>query len=547
LDNVESILQGGQSAGQYREGYAEYGRLLQLLGEVNHQSCLLLTSREKPREVARLEGSTLPVRSLQLLGIGELEGRLILKDKGLFGSDESWNDLIQSYSGNPLALQLVSESIREVFGGDVTSFLKKGELVFGDIYDLINEQFHRLSELEQEIMYWLAIEREPVSLEDLEEDLEHPISRGDLLVALGSLRRRSMIEASSTARFTLQPVIMEYMTDEFAEQIHQEIATEAIGLFGSHPLIKAQAKDYVRNSQVRLILKPVAERLLTNLGKASIEKKLKSILSILRDKPPQAIDYAAGNVLNLLIQLKFDLRGYDFSHLIVRQAYLQGVALPDVNFAHADLAGTVFTDTFGSIFSVALDPNGELLAAGTNNGYIRVWQESSGKPFFNLQGHSNWVCSIAFSPDGKTLASGSADQTIRLWDVSRGECLKTLQGHSGWVLSVAFSPDGKTLASGSADQTIRLWDVSRGECFNVLQGHSSWVYSVAFSPDGLTVASSSFDGTNKLWDVQTGVCLKTLRSERPYERMNINGVTGLTESQKGILIALGAIEEQEKG
>jgi WD40 repeat protein len=157
LDNVESILQKGQVAGQYQEGYEEYGQLLQLIGEGKHQSCLLLTSREKPKEVASLEGNTLPVRALQLLGMGQPAGQEILKEKGLLGSSDAWGTLIQLYSGNPLALKLVSETIREVFEGNVTSFLQKEELVFGGIYELLDQQFHCLSELEWDVSTGLCL------------------------------------------------------------------------------------------------------------------------------------------------------------------------------------------------------------------------------------------------------------------------------------------------------------------------------------------------------------------------------------------------------
>ena len=110
------------------------------------------------------------------------------------------------------------------------------------------------------------------------------------------------------------------------------------------------------------------------------------------------------------------------------------------------------------------------------------------------------------------------------------------------VESVAFSPDGRFLASGSQDQTVRLWEVPTGQSLKTLSGHTNKVWSVVFSPDGRLLASGSADATIKLWDIQTGDCLKTLRPERPYERMNITGVTGLTEAQKATLKALGAFE-----
>ena len=516
LDNSESVLQEHHRTGKYREGYEGYGRLLQRIGETQHQSCLLLTSREKPKEIARSEGKAAPVRSLHLSGVGQEAGREILKDKDLFGSDQEWETLIDVYSSNPLALKLISEPIQEVFGGDIAAFLKEGETVFGDIQDLLDQQFHRISELEREILYWLAIEREPVSRDELQDDLVQVLSKGAFVEALNSLRRRSLIETSGTARFTLQPVIMEYVTNELIKQIHVEIDTEEIKLLATHALMKAQSKDYVRGSQIRLVLQPVAQKLHNTLGKEGLGKKLKRILSTLHQTPLHAHSYAAGNILNLLIQAQCDPRGYDFSHLMVRQAYLQGVSLPDVNFAHAYLATSIFTDTFGSILSVAFNPNGNLLAAGTANGEIRLWNIAIGTTLPTCQGHTSWVRSVVFSPDGSTIASGSDDQTVRLWDIDTGQCLKTLQGHTHRVRSVALSPDGNTIVSGSDDQTIRLWDASTGQCLKSLQGHTDRVHSVAFNPDGSTIVSGSDDQTVRLWDASTGQCFKILQGHTDW-------------------------------
>ncbi len=511
LDNIESILQAGHRAGMYQEKFEGYSRLFQRIGAASHGSCLILTSREKPQEVAYMEGSTSPTRTLLLTGIGYEDGRALLKDKGLFGTDANWASLVHRYTGNPLALKLVAEPIREVFGGNIADFLSQEEIAFGDINDLLNQQFRRLSELELEIIYWLAIEREGVLLNQLKANILDLISRGALLEALDSLRRRSLIETSSDGSFILQSVIEEFVTKGFVECIYEELNVGILEFLGSHALIKAQSSDYVRSSQVRQILVPLTSKLLTTVGKAESEKKLRRILTSLHKMDNQQSGYAAGNILNLLIQLQTDLRGLDFSHLAVKQAYLQDVALPEVNFVHSDLATSVFSDTFSTILCVTISPNGELLAAGTTTDEVRLWRQDNVTALFTCSGHSNGVRSVAFSPDSTLLASASEDQTVRLWDTSTGRCLKILRGHTNWVRCVAFSPDGHLIASASEDLTIRFWEVTTGDCVKILRGHANRIRSIAFHPDGTVLASCGDDQTIRLWDTSTGNCLNALQ------------------------------------
>jgi len=535
LDNAESILQMGGHAGQYQHGYENYGLLLQRLGEVGHQSCLLLTSREKPREMVRLEGKTLPVRSFYLAGMDYVEGQALLRDKDLFGSHEQWRTLFHLYAGNPLALKLVAESIEGIFEGDIARFLAEGEIAFGDINDLLEQQFERLSTLEQAILYWLAIEREAVPLETLREDSARPTARGALLEALSSLQRRSLIEVRGAALFTLQPVIMEYVINRLTRQACEEFTGESWAggrIWTDYALMKAQAKDYVRESQERLILGPIAEQLLNELGREGIERKLKELLTRRRAQPQQS-DYLAGNALNLLIYLRYDLRGSDFSSLVLRQAYLQNVSLPAVNFVNAHFEASVFTNTFGNIHAVAFSPSGDLLAAGTATGDIRIYQVPGGIPLLVCQGHADGVWSVTFNLDGSLLASSSDDQTIRLWNTSTGQCLQVLHGHSNRVRTVAFSPDNRVLASGSDDATIRLWDVNTGQSLRTLRGHSDRVWSVAFSPDGKIVVSGSMDQTVRLWGVEAGGCLKIMQD-------HTQGVRAVAFSADGKVIASGS-------
>jgi hypothetical protein len=166
LDNFETVLEAGRYDRSYRAGYAGYGATVQAIGQAGHQSCLVLTSREAPPELGALVGGA--VRVLELGGLGVAEAQLLLADKQLSGNADDWVSLVVRFGGNGLALKIVGESVRELFGGDLLTFLEEtGSTVFGGMRRLLAEQIERSSPLEQDVLRTLAIEREPVTLAEL--------------------------------------------------------------------------------------------------------------------------------------------------------------------------------------------------------------------------------------------------------------------------------------------------------------------------------------------------------------------------------------------
>ena len=217
----------------------------------------------------------------------------------------------------------------------------------------------------------------------------------------------------------------------------------------------------------------------------------------------------------------------------------------------APIAEFTETDPVRLIWNIAFAPTGDLLAVGSREGAIHLWDFIRQERLKPLTGHTDHIWSVCFSPDGKRLATGSSDDTNRLWDVASGEeiaefpldeprtlmeiafspcgnliaggmygelrvwCAESLttlfaipQSETQKPYALAFSPCGKYLASGTwwekgmEKMAIRLWDVASGENIATLWGHPTDIQSLAFSPDGTRLATGSFECTTLLWDLK---------------------------------------------
>lgn len=212
FDQVESILATSRSRKQYKEGYEFYGELFRQIAESQHQSSLLLISTEKPREMAILEGASSFVHSLPIKGLSK-SCHKILQDKEL-PEPERWDDLIEAYQGHPLALKIVATTIKEVFNGNLSEFLRQNTLFLGDLEFILYQEYERLSDSEKQVICAIAFSDEPVSISDLSLHFQDKMRGSEIMWSLDILTRRSLLEINQVNKisfYSTHPMVKKYL------------------------------------------------------------------------------------------------------------------------------------------------------------------------------------------------------------------------------------------------------------------------------------------------------------------------------------------------
>ncbi|MBS9772440.1 NB-ARC domain-containing protein [Trichodesmium erythraeum] len=315
LDSVETILKAG-CTGYYRSGYENYSQLFQLISETSHSSCLILTSREKLPEVAALESIDTAVRSLQLFGSKEI-AKALLETREISGSEAQKQQLSEYYGYSPLALKIVTTSIKDLFDGDLKEFLQHNTTTFNGIRRLLDQHFHRLSELEKKIMVWLAVNQDWTSVQKLETDIVPAISKVNLLESLEALIWRSIVK-KKLSMYTVEPLVMEYILNYLIEEVIGELITTNLNLFVTHSLIITTENSSIKERQNKLIIEPIARQLSKIFSSdKTLKKQLLLILNKLESNEILPCGYGKENLINLSIKLEIDLMNIDiYSHKI---------------------------------------------------------------------------------------------------------------------------------------------------------------------------------------------------------------------------------------
>jgi hypothetical protein len=322
LDNVESILEGQIQCGQYLPGYDGYDRLFRAIGELPHQSCAILTSREKPHTIARSQiVNPQLVRSITIDGMTPTAAHQMVQSYGCPQlPPQMWQEVHAHYDGNPLALKIATIAAVEITGGgekmlELYPLMQQGKIQFQHIDDILSRQFDRLSEIEQQLVYWLAIDREPLTGAELRANLSlNP--PGAIINALQSLSRRC-ITISQHRKWSIQPVMTAYVTRRLIDRFVTELAPDPLTnipiadlqhrffYLNTYAIINPNTKERIRQTQIQSILQPTIDRLSAIwANRTELSQYLQRILTEWQalDRIPSG--YLAENILNLAAGLK---------------------------------------------------------------------------------------------------------------------------------------------------------------------------------------------------------------------------------------------------
>lgn len=507
LDGFDVAFQPGADAGTYRAEYEVLGDFVRLIQERSHTSRLLLTSREVPLDVSLLDRPESQV--LFLAGLPVDQGRRFFDAVLSPGSTRSvaehhLTELMDWFVGNPMALQAASATIQTVLNRNIARFMEQARQGYlpSSVQDMVADHLARLSPREREVVYWLAIAHEPVSHDTLQTDLAGRESKLALPDTLESLMRRSLIHDDGRSRFSLPLMMMNDVLKEIVQRIIKEVESGELDLFLRHALVKIDASEHIQTLQRNRILRPIAEALHDSL-RYRLETHLAQILNRLHEKYRVLSDYGSGNLINLYLELGFDLENKSFAGLTIRQARLHGASFAHVDFSRADFSQCAFANRLGEQPVVALDHQGELLAVGDRQGALSLWhtRRNQQRPLWT-DADSGILC-LAFDPTGRWLASGHTDHRIYLWDVATDSRFTTLMT-DGAVTCLMFSPCGTRLMGGTTRGRLHCWNLNESQQIYALEAHAAAILALDLNPDGDRLVSLSETYEMSVWQAATG-------------------------------------------
>jgi len=598
LDGYEGVF-GTRELGKYEHKYKDYDLLLRQLMTYAHQSCVLLTGREKPRSLGIEQAMN--VRILQLKGLLPQAARELLNKKETFrddtapktglvkplqgvaqgsapdqgdfesgqvdANDSSAGDdrpdgirpsasreafverLVKRYDGNPLWLKVAATTINESFNGSISDFFTRGKRIYDEQKSVLKSLLQRLNLDQQEVLDWLAINQQPVSLETLQADIFDGARRRDLAYTLRSLERCALVESpaprpgaelavskpdnpqsrsdQSVHRYALQSVVQEFVTNRLIKLIADEImpphgssiSQGEADYFNRYCLVKANSEEHLQQKQKQALLRPLYEKLLSRAGSlAQLAQDLQQCLQQRQARQPGQVGYFASNMMSLFGELRRadgplvnQSTQIDFSRLPIWQASFKDLQPEQFTFESCAIERADFLENLGDVFALAFNhtsanARGGEAIHGLAHRDNDLAQDAALVPHAVGQAQASSPAPALTQAGPSLLAAGDSNGRVHLWQLPGGNKLVDWQGHQSWVRCLAFSQDGRWLATGGDDNCLRLWalqpelQAQAPHLNSYIQARPAltheeecedWVRSLAFSADSQFLVCSS--------------------------------------------------------
>lgn len=502
LDNLETLLHKKQDRTNFLSEYEPYEQFLQWVSKGNHQSCVIMTGREIPQNFSLWQNER--VKILRLEGMSPEELKTIYLEQSTFFASIPWEKIMGLYGGNPLYTELAIQHVREFHQGNFVEFEQHNHAV-DEIEYLLDQLCDRLSSLEYDVLIAIAINREPIELEELRLRLNPPPSKPALQTALITLVKRSLLKKTQEFYY-MQHVILEYLTNKIVEKAVIEIESNQFQFLINHALLNTSNKEYILQAQKNRLLKPITIRLKEIFGfDNKLFSRLIQIVTDLNTKHSKENHYLVGNIINLLINLKFDFHGLNLSGLPIREVDWRGVSLVEVNLENCSLFDNIFNENIGQVVDLEFDPNGKFLTLCTHEKIVFFDINNVNNSFCFHKPHHRLSC-ISYSHSGTFLANGTYENEIHIWDISKQKLHQIiLTTHYSKIEKLVFTYDDKYLVSCcSTDSKICFWDLETGQKIKTFNANS-YVWAIGISKDDKYLFSGHKNGELCIWEIETEV------------------------------------------
>jgi len=501
FDNLESIMGVGSECGKIRSKHAGYDSLFRLFLEYTTNSSLVLSGRERIELNFNRNDEITPIR---LLGLNGSQTKTLLASFKLNGD---FSNLSKKYLGNPQALKMAASSIVEDYAGDINKFLANPELP-GDVFILFQEHFKRLDQTETIVLLWLAVIRESAQRDEiLRKIVKMSITASKLTSALKGLEKRCLVETlhmpGAATSYYLQGVILDFSSDYLIEKFVDEMQSKQLSYFHLLALINTASKEYIIDTQKRLLVKRIIDQLKRSIGEEVVLTLLRSLV----DGIDNTKSYAVGNIVNLYACVNPKIDGFDFSNRWIINADLRSIYLQKSNFTNAIFEGVLMRNTYGTLIDVRYSYEGKFILGAATEFSVGIWDAESLQFVEEIAEHHDWVRSV--DSNSKYIVSGSNDERVIAYSYDTKKKIKDDGGkHSSRVRRVRLSPANTCIVYSSGDSgKIIGWNIENNfMCELALsddahQRYSRVIWDFVFVNNGRQIVSVSDDKTVRLWDV----------------------------------------------